>query len=219
MCITPTLEKQSSLESRIKTWLYYIAGNFDLHRVNPPIRAIIKDKNGKQYEELLNDVDWVAIGYVPRPTTRLGWFVHHIVHGLAMHYPLRCVLAFAFLNSPPGAGGRSSEIQTTTMKYNRIDLWLNQADLMALNQFANRYGTSCQRVIETALAQAAARGMANTDVLNGYERTQRVPIRLDQLGREQLETLSADIGASHQDALRLALQSLFESATDRALGL
>jgi predicted DNA binding CopG/RHH family protein len=120
------------------------------------------------------------------------------------------------LNSPPDSGERSSEIQTETMKDNRIDLWLDSADLIALSQFANRYKTSYQRIIETALTQAVARGLVNAEV-SDYKRAQRIPIRLDQLGREQIKILSAMIGASHQDVLRLALQSLFANVTDHPL--
>lgn len=200
----------------MENWLHYVAGDFERHRLNPPTRTLIKGQDGKRYEELLDAPDWIALGYVPRPKTQIGWFAHHIIHGLAMRYPLRAVVAFALLNSPPPVDKRSSEMQTETMKHNRIDLWLNRADLLTLDHFANHYKTSCQRIIEAALAQAAARGLTDDGELSRYERAERIPIRLDQLGREQLDRLTTNLGISQQDALRLALRSLFAQMTDHS---
>jgi len=47
-------------------------------------------------------------------------------------------------------------------------------------------------------------------------RAERIPIRFDALGREQLETIAARTGLSHQDVLRLALHRLVENATVHA---
>ena len=208
MSIQSQAAKQSNVEQRVRAWLYFIASDFDRKRFNPPLRTVIKHKDGKQYEELLDDSDWISFGYAPRPATRLGWFVYHIAHGLLMHYPLRSVLAFALLNSPPPPDKRSSEIQTTTMKDNRIELWLNQADLTGLAQFARHYRISSQRIIETALAQAVARGLPAEMTRQGYDHYERIPLRLDRLGCQQLEALAAQAGISHQDVLRLALRTL-----------
>lgn len=43
--------------------------------------------------------DWLTVGYIPRPATRLGWLFYHIVHGLWMRYPLHKVLGFALANT------------------------------------------------------------------------------------------------------------------------
>jgi hypothetical protein len=51
--------------------------------------------DGLVYEERLEDERWLGMGYVPRPRSRLGWFVYHLVHGLAMRYPWWKVLGFA----------------------------------------------------------------------------------------------------------------------------
>lgn len=202
--------------SWMKNRLRYVASDFDYQRLNPPLRTILKTKDGKQYEELLDESGWIAFGYSPQPTTRLGWFVYHTTHGLLMRYPLRSVIAFALLHSLPAVDKQSNEHQTTTMKDNRIDLWLNHVDLTALIQFAKRYRTSCQRVIEAALAQTVVGDLTNMQPLQGYERAERIPIRFDALGREQLETIAARTGLSHQDVLRLALHRLVENATVHA---
>ena len=213
MGIRSEAEKQWNLASRAKKWLHSVASDFDRKRLNPPIRTIIKGKDGRQYEELLDEPGWITVGYVPKPTTSLGWFVYHITHGLLMRYPLRSVIAFALLHSSPLHHEGNDAKQSETMKNNRIDLWLNHADLAALIQCANHYRTSCQRIVETALAQASVRSLPADQPLTDYERAERIPIRLDRLGREQLETIAAQTGISHQDVLRLALRSLLATDT------
>lgn len=69
-------------------------------RLNPPSLDVI-ERDGKLYEEILYDEKWMCIGYVPAPSSRLGWFVHHVVHGLAMRYPILKVLAYALRHTDP----------------------------------------------------------------------------------------------------------------------
>jgi hypothetical protein len=60
----------------------------EVARLNPPEDAAERD-------------EWLPVGYIPQPTTRLGWFAYHVVHGLWMRYPLRKVLGYAFANTQP----------------------------------------------------------------------------------------------------------------------
>lgn len=46
--------------------------------------------------------EWLPVGYIPRPTTRLGWFAYHVIHGLWMRYPPLKVLGYALGNTKPG---------------------------------------------------------------------------------------------------------------------
>lgn len=71
----------------------------DYDRLNPPIFDHILGDDGRIYQELLDDDRWLNVGYIPTPTTRLGWFVYHVVHGLAMRYPVASVLRYAWQNS------------------------------------------------------------------------------------------------------------------------
>lgn len=216
MGIRSRIEKQGNLKRRVQEWLDFIAGDFDRKRMNPPLRTVINGKDGTTYEERLDEPAWISVGYAPKPTTRLGWFVYHTIHGLLMRYPLRSVIAFALLHSPPQHHEHNSAKQSETMKNNRIDLWLNHADLAALIERANYYRTSCQRIVETALAQAEVSGLTADQPLIGYERAERLPIRLDRLGREQLDRLTTTLGTSQQDVLRLALRSLFAHMTNHS---
>ena len=70
----------------------------DYKRLNPPAILAYKEGVGMFQLRLDDDPKWLMVGHVPKPTTRLGWFVHHIVHGLAMRYPLLAVIRFAFAN-------------------------------------------------------------------------------------------------------------------------
>lgn len=45
--------------------------------------------------------DWLPVGFIPRPHTRLAWFAYHVAHGIAMKYPLHKVLGYAFFNTKP----------------------------------------------------------------------------------------------------------------------
>lgn len=76
----------------------------DYDRLNPPILDRITDEEtGKQFVEEIFDDKWLPVGYIPTPTTRLGWFTHHLIHGLAMRYPLFPVLIFAWRHSDQNA--------------------------------------------------------------------------------------------------------------------
>jgi len=46
--------------------------------------------------EVSSDDEWIYIGHIPTPKTRLGWFVYDIIHGLAMRYRFLPVIVFAF---------------------------------------------------------------------------------------------------------------------------
>ena len=49
-----------------------------------------------------NNDYWLPVGYIPRRTTRFGWFVYHVVHGLWMRYPWWKVVIFALMWTNPG---------------------------------------------------------------------------------------------------------------------
>jgi hypothetical protein len=68
------------------TW-YYLA-DAEATRLNPPDDADERD-------------EWLPVGYIPRPSTRFGWFVYHVVHGLWMHYPPHKVFGYALANTEP----------------------------------------------------------------------------------------------------------------------
>jgi hypothetical protein len=53
------------------------------------------------YEEILDPVVWLHVGHIPVPTTRAGWFLYHLIHGLWMRYPARKVLLYALANCDP----------------------------------------------------------------------------------------------------------------------
>ncbi len=44
---------------------------------------------------LSGDEGWHYLGHIPAPKTRIGWFVHDVLHGLAMRYRLLPVLVYA----------------------------------------------------------------------------------------------------------------------------
>ncbi|MEM7531082.1 MAG: hypothetical protein AAF639_02805 [Chloroflexota bacterium] len=68
-------------------YLKRVARDFDRMALNPPPEL-------RTFTPKAHD-DWVFVGYVPSPKTRLGWFVYHMIHGLLMRYPLRSVIAFS----------------------------------------------------------------------------------------------------------------------------
>lgn len=86
--------RPTPIGGRIERYLERVASDFDRKSMNPP----------KELNTLPANIpeEWTFVGYIPTPQTRLGWFVYHIVHGLAMRYPLRSVIAFALLNTRPG---------------------------------------------------------------------------------------------------------------------
>lgn len=54
-------------------------------KLNPPPDILFTGAEG-----------WHYLGHIPAPTTRFGWFMHDLIHGLAMRYRLLPVLACAF---------------------------------------------------------------------------------------------------------------------------
>lgn len=68
---------------------WYSLTNEEADRLNPP-------------EDVDSHPDWLPVGYIQRPATRLGWFVYHLIHGLWMRYPLHKVLGYALTNTRPG---------------------------------------------------------------------------------------------------------------------
>lgn len=68
----------------------------DYDRLNPPIVEHILGDDGSIYQQLIDDKRWLNVGYIPTPTTKLGWLAYHIIHGLAMHYPLAAVISYSF---------------------------------------------------------------------------------------------------------------------------
>lgn len=71
----------------------------DYDRLNPPPDEMILLDDGGMAMRLLDDERWLHVGYVPTPRTRLGWFVHHVAHGLAMRYPWHKVLLWSLQES------------------------------------------------------------------------------------------------------------------------
>lgn len=69
---------------------------------NPrPLRVKFDPESQTFYEEMLQDPAWLRMGYVPAPASRLGWFLHHVIHGLLMRYPLTAVLRWSWQHSRP----------------------------------------------------------------------------------------------------------------------
>jgi hypothetical protein len=70
----------------------------EYNRLNPPESVLVAGDDGKVYTEFVNDDRWMYMGYIPTPTTKAGWFFHHIMHGLMMRYPFHKVLLYAISN-------------------------------------------------------------------------------------------------------------------------
>lgn len=87
MTLLPTINRH------VEAYLERVARDFDRKALNPP-REICID-----WVEIPDK--WISVGYIPKPRTRLGWFTYHLIHGLAMRYPLRSVIAFSLLNTNP----------------------------------------------------------------------------------------------------------------------
>lgn len=88
--------RKPSLGGSVTQYLRRVARDVDYKRLNPP-----RELN-REWADVPDE--WLGVGYIPCPQTRLGWFMYHVVHGLAMRYPLRSVLAFALLHSNPNRG-------------------------------------------------------------------------------------------------------------------
>lgn len=74
---------------------YFFLTEDEYERLNPPTLRPLMRADGLYFRSL-QDERWLPVGYIPRPTTRIGWFVYHVVHGLAMRYRLLPVLLYAF---------------------------------------------------------------------------------------------------------------------------
>jgi hypothetical protein len=68
----------------------------DYDRLNPPTVNHVFDDDGNIYQQLIDDERWLNVGYIPTPTTRIGWLTYHLIHGLAMRYPLLSVISYSF---------------------------------------------------------------------------------------------------------------------------
>ena len=93
------LHRNEQDRSYFERWLYQLAKDSRIAQRNPPSREVLwKEDNQKRYEELVEHPDWIHIGMIPVPKSRLGWFVYNMLHGLAMRYPLRAVIAYSLLH-------------------------------------------------------------------------------------------------------------------------
>jgi hypothetical protein len=70
------------------THKWYSLTDEEVARLNPPQNA----RAGQ---------DWLSVGRIARPKSRLGWFIYHLVHGLWMRYPPHKVLGYALANTKP----------------------------------------------------------------------------------------------------------------------
>lgn len=66
---------------------------------NPDPREVWPDEDGIEWERHYYNAEWISLGSVPTPRTRLGWFFHHVAHGLMMRYPPHKVLGWSFWHS------------------------------------------------------------------------------------------------------------------------
>ena len=76
-----------NIEERLKK----MAGDFDHNQYNPPFELRVAPIHVPE--------EWVFVGLVPAPKSRIGWFIYHFVHGMVMGYPFKSVLAFSLLNT------------------------------------------------------------------------------------------------------------------------
>lgn len=68
-------------------------------RLNPPPLEIAEDEDGQIYYKAEDEARWLFVGYIPTPQTALGWFMYHLIHGLAMGYPIRKVIIFSMAHT------------------------------------------------------------------------------------------------------------------------
>lgn len=73
----------------------------EVERLNPPPDVYAPGDDGNLYILVQYHEEWQPVGSIPSPRTRLGWFVYHLIHGLAMRYPWWKVIGFAFANTKP----------------------------------------------------------------------------------------------------------------------
>jgi hypothetical protein len=65
-------------------------------RENPT--AEIRWLDGRWWQELPGDDEWVHLGFCPAPTNAWQTFCYHVWHGLLMRYPLWDILTFSWQN-------------------------------------------------------------------------------------------------------------------------
>ena len=80
----------------ILSWYHLTDDEAD--RLNAPNSSLLVHDDAL-YFQYVDDPAWLHVGFVPRPTTRFGWFLHHLVHGIAMRYPFWKVIGFALFES------------------------------------------------------------------------------------------------------------------------
>lgn len=71
----------------------------EITALNPPHGDdvdIFEDETGQTWARWDIGEDWQPLGHAPVPRTRLGWFCHHLMHGLMMRYPLHKVFGWSF---------------------------------------------------------------------------------------------------------------------------
>jgi len=60
-----------------------------------PVHIVKADRDGNLWELKLEKDQWLDVGYIPTPKSRLAWFLYDLVHGLAMHIPVRKVILYS----------------------------------------------------------------------------------------------------------------------------
>lgn len=86
-------------------------------KLNPPFRI----------GDVANTKEWLHVGHIPTPKTRIGWFVYNVIHGLAMRYRLLPVLSFSlseFFRSNP-----DREVSLIVNDSEDGDMWCNYDDV------------------------------------------------------------------------------------------
>ncbi len=79
-------------------YAFFFLTDDEYERLNPPELATMLMDDGIYFRDL-DDEHWLPVGYIPCPKTRFGWFIYHLVHGLAMRYRFVPVLVYAFRHS------------------------------------------------------------------------------------------------------------------------
>lgn len=76
----------------LKSW--FCMTDEEYANLNPPRQKPLMRADGL-YFKTLDDPKWLPVGHIPMPRTRWEWFVHHLIHGLAMRYRFLPVLFYA----------------------------------------------------------------------------------------------------------------------------
>lgn len=80
---------------------WYHLTDDEADRLNPSFPYLAMKKSGGAFLDisLADEPGWIHVGYIPLPTTWLGWFLYHLAHGIAMRYPLHKVIGYALFES------------------------------------------------------------------------------------------------------------------------